>query len=270
MKTSKLIVKLKRLLYWILKPILPDPGNILSSRIYSEYQRALNTNKRGNFDCIYLPNHYGHGMPERVVEILLASLSYQRHIKVLDIGHANAMKCHLDMIQTLPEPRDITGVDIAIPEYKVNKYYHSSIVGDISQSSFKEHSFDLIWCISTIEHLGMDNSGYTNNFLKEKGIVNKALKEMLRILKPGGDILITVPFGRFEDHGWQINYDYEHLQNILEIFKPSAAVKMLFFRHTNGQGWYQCVPEELQYVGYYDQLNRGAGGMAAAFITKFI
>jgi hypothetical protein len=91
---------------------------------------------------------------------------------------------------------------------------------------------------------------------------------MLRLLKKSGTLLITVPYGKYEEHGWLRNYDQHRWQDLLGAARPQATVRELYFRHTYGNGWTTASPEELRYVGYYDQANAGAGGLAAALIVK--
>lgn len=217
---------------------------------------------------IRLPKKFGCGLPERVVELLLARLHYESGAEVLDVGHANAMLCHLELIKSLPVPHNITGIDIAQPVFNVSSYYKDSIYGDIMDTDFGDDRFDLIWCISALEHFGMDNSGYTNDFSRDSAHASKALCEMLRIVKPKGQILVTVPFGKYEDHGWFVNYDKKHWQDLLSSVRFQADIKEWYFRHTFGGGWAVVEASELMYVGYYDQANSGGAGLAVATITK--
>jgi len=105
----------------------------LQTGIYMECKRALKVNKLRNSDIdnFILPPAYGKRMPERVIELLMAMLPYNPGKRVLDIGHANAMSCHLKMISSLPKPRNITGIDIAPPYYNHSKYYNKSLLADI-------------------------------------------------------------------------------------------------------------------------------------------
>ena len=145
---------------------------------------------------------------------------------------------------------------------------NKSILGDITNISLPDNSFDLIWCISTFEHFRMDNSGYTDNFSKNNGMDIQAIKEMVRLLAIGGSVLITVPYGKWEDHGWFRNYDKEHLQSLLNVIRQKTTIREWYFKHTFGSGWSMVKPDELRYVGYYDQNNSGSGGLAAIYITK--
>jgi SAM-dependent methyltransferase len=236
--------------------------------IFKEFLRAMKIEQANFPDSIRLPPLYGKGMPERSVEILLARLLYRPGIRILDVGHANSMKCHLSMIDTIPRPRNITGIDISKPVFNVNAYYDRSIEGDITSTSLPDGSFDLIWCISALEHFGMDNSTYTGEFTVSGDLDFIAIKEMIRLLAKNGTLLITVPYGRYEDHGSYRNYDGTRWQKLLGSISDGAHVKTLYFKHTHGNGWTVGQPDELRYAGYFDQANNGAAAIAAAIITK--
>jgi SAM-dependent methyltransferase len=257
---SKII---KRLSHFICNPMTN-----LQANIFTEVERGFRLNPDRSPDHLSLPENYGKNLPERVIEVLLTKLTYRPGLRTLDVGHANAMPCHLRMLDTLPPPRNLTGIDIALPTYDTRKYYRESIRGDITQTGFPENSFDLIWCISALEHFGMDNSQYTETFIQNVALPKKALHEMLRILAPQGNLLITVPYGKFENHSSHVNCDAAFLENLLKDVPPSGTAKTFYFKYTYGKGWVGADPKELAYVGYYDQNNSGAAGLAAIFIVK--
>ncbi|MBN1589441.1 MAG: class I SAM-dependent methyltransferase [Pirellulales bacterium] len=253
---------------FVSRPFRTSGAAQLQRNITREVKRIAEVNQADFPPHVVLPENFGRAMPERVVELLLARLLYEPGTKVLDVGHANAMQCHLDLIKALPSPRDITGIDIAEPGYDASAYYRDSILGDIADTGVESNWFHTIWCISALEHFGMDNSGYTGEFSMDSSLPAVALREMLRILKPEGQILVTVPFGRYEDNEWFINYDSEHLQSLLKVARPQSTIHELYFRHTFGSGWTPAAAEELRYVGYSDQANHGAGALAAVIIVK--
>jgi len=43
---------------------------------------------------------------------------------------------------------------------------------------------------------------------------------MLRLLKKSGTLLITVPYGKYEEHGWLRNYDKHRWQELLGAARP--------------------------------------------------
>lgn len=244
-----------------------DSKKNLQEKIFKEFSAAFYLNHRFP-DIINLPRPYGRGLPERVVEILFAKLSYREGAKVLDVGHANSMNAHLKMIQTLPRTRRIIGIDVAKPTFDYRFFYQESIQGDVSTPPFSEFSFNLIWCISTLEHLGMDNSAYIPDSKREKDLDIKVIETLFHLLTEEGELLISVPFGRYENLGTQKNYDYEHWRRLLQTISNDSMIREWFFRHTFKDGWAEVAYEELKYVGYYDQANAGAGGLAVALISK--
>jgi len=136
----------------------------IQDEIFNEFSKVSLADHVEFPEIVSLPKGFGKGLPERVVELLLARLSYHQGARVLDVAHANAMKCHRKMLHTLPVPRHLTGIDIAKPVYDTTTLYERSLVGDITTTSFQDNEFDVVWCISALEHFGMDNSGYTDNF----------------------------------------------------------------------------------------------------------
>jgi SAM-dependent methyltransferase len=254
----------------LFRPILGEPDAALQRKIYRTYRRALPASLEGGLKNPELPPGYGKRLPERVVELLLARLSYAPGNRVLDVGHAYIMECHRRLLTSLPAPRHLTGIDIADPTYDTRPLYEHSIKADITSCGLPDGSFDLIWCISTLEHLGMDNSGYTSSFSTGEHMAAQAIREMLRVTAPGGHVLITVPFGKFENHGWFMNLDRDRWQSLLTVAKPHAIVTDWYFHHSENAGWSRANAEDLRNVGYYDEKNAGAAALAVAFLTKTI
>lgn len=241
---------------------------VRAPRVDRAIQRALALPQPEFPQSVNLPRPYGRGMNERVVELLIARLTYQPGMKVLDVGHANIMSAHARMLQALPAPKDITGIDIAPASKEIRSLYTLSVQGDITRTDFPPNTFDLIWCISALEHFGMDNSIYTDQFALDRDMDVMALREMMRILRVGGTIYISVPYGRFEDHGWLRNYDKELWQRLLATVQSEASIARLYFKYFDQLGWSPASPEDLVNTGYLDHKNSGASGLAVALIHK--
>jgi len=241
-------------------------GEDLQRSITREYKRALRFSSQRLPSGVALPHPCGARMPERVVELLLARLTYGPGALVLDVGHANSMECHREMIRSLPEPRAITGIDMAEPVFDISELYARSVRGDICATEFPDNTFDLVWCISSLEHIGMDNSGYGEPD-SEGATAERALAEMLRVARPGGSVLVTVPYGRFENHGWFRNFDRDTWQELLDTVRDHATTQELYFGHGHG-GWARVDAEDLRETGYADQRNAGAAGLAAVILSK--
>ena len=125
---------------------------------------------------------------------------------------------------------------------------YSYVFGDFRQTKFKDGAFDTIVSISTLEHVGLDNTLlYTND--PEKAETNKhgfvdAIREFRRILAPGGRCLITVPYGKYENFEWFQVFDKEMIQLLIETFSPSSF-DLEFFQY-NKAGWQRA--SEMQVV----------------------
>lgn len=111
---------------------------------------------------------------------------------------------------------------------------------DICQNSLKEKSFDNISCISTLEHIGFDNShyNYTNNSTK-KIKFNKlryliALKNIKKLLKSKSNLFISIPFGKKKIYKNLQQFDSYDLIKIFNIFK-NFKKKVIFYRYVKGK-----------------------------------
>jgi SAM-dependent methyltransferase len=241
---------------------------VIAPRIDREIKRATSIPQHDFPKSVRLPKKYGRGMSERVVEIFIARLTCQFGKRVLDVGHSNATNAHLRMVGILKETMDVTGIDIVPANDTIRALYARSEVGSIIRTDFPEGSFDLVWCISALEHFGMDNSIYTREFALDKEMDMKALEEMMRVLQPGGTLYISVPFGKSEDHGWHRNYDSGRWQKLLSPARSHAHIDELYFMYSDEEGWGVSTPSALSLTGYLDHHNSGASGLAVALIHK--
>ena len=186
-----------------------------------------------------LPANFGARLDERVVEYpwVLSRLGrYGEKLRALDAGSTlnyetilqhPAVKKHKWSIVTLaPETECFWDEGI------------SYLYEDLRSLPCKDEWFDAITCISTIEHVGMDNVLVTlekNHRENRPQDFLRAVREMRRVLKPEGTLFLTVPFGRYEHHGWLQQFDSGMLSVLISEFQPQKVVKT-FFRYTE-QGW---------------------------------
>lgn len=248
--------------------LLGDPSLRLQRMIFREASRGFTLAQPAFPGALSLPSAFGKGLPERVVELVLARATYTPGARVLDVGHSNIMECHRRLLRSLSPPKHLIGIDIAAPTYDVSSYYERSIIADITKTGLAAELFNRIWCISTLEHVGMDNAGYTRNFTLDLDLDMVALQEMYRLLAFDGYLLITVPFGKFENHGWMKNYDLSSWHRLLDPLRKYADVSEHYFRYDQTVGWHQVVATQLATTGYYDNHNAGASGLAAVLIHK--
>jgi SAM-dependent methyltransferase len=86
---------------------------------------------------------------------------------------------------------------------------------DICRCSLPDGSFDRVLAISTIEHIGVGHYGDPSG----QGMDVKALAAVHRLLKPGGRLLISAPFGRRQVNAFGRVYDSEQFRDLLQAFK---------------------------------------------------
>lgn len=215
-----------------------------------------------------LPQGFGVALDERVVEYawvfdhLRAAPSIGR---VLDAGSI----FNHDYILSRPPLR---GADLTIMTLAPEKhcYWHggySYVFGDLRDTYFKDAAFDTVVCISTIEHVGLDNTLlYTSDQehaeSDEKGFVAAAL-EFRRIIRPGGVCYISFPYGARCNYGWYQVFDAAMLKQIVEAFRPSAS-SIEYFGYSS-RGWRRAVAEQVDDAVAFDVYSgRGRGEDRAA------
>ena len=79
-----------------------------------------------------------------------------------------------------------------------------SVVADVRSLPFDDDAFDLVLCVSTLEHVGRDTEPYAVDAARADDGDEAALRELHRVLAPGGRLLVSVPTGADDDQGWQV------------------------------------------------------------------
>jgi len=151
------------------------------------------------------------GRTERVVEIPWVISRYRGERRVLDIGPAFAHPVYTQRLSALGIP-ELHGVDLSARRIAGMRLSRA----DVRAMPYPEDYFDLILCVSAIEHVGLDNTRYGLEDGSAAGGDVAALREMRRVLAPGGRILITVPFGRREVQSWFRQYDLAEWRALIQ------------------------------------------------------
>ena len=201
-------------------------------------------------------------MSERVVEIPWVLSRYGGQRRVLDIGPAYALPLYLRHLRMLRIPQ-LHGVDLTDKPVKGLVMDRA----DVRQMPYPDASFDLIFCISTLEHIGCDNARYDITAPADPDGDARALAEMRRVLADDGRILISVPFGRRQDYGWFRQYDRERWDELLGRVGLLAA-EQAYYGYSS-TGWTLVEnPSALERHGYQEMGAPAATAVLCASLKK--
>jgi SAM-dependent methyltransferase len=183
-----------------------------------------------------LPKGYGFRMDERIVEYpwAFSMLADQAHL-ILDAGSTFNYKYLLDSPQL--RNKSITIMTLDFEGFVARPKPASYVYGDLRDTPFRDNYFDTVACLSTLEHVGMDNSVYTDDPSKIENDADAyidAVLEMVRITKPGGKVLLTMPYGQARNWGWFQVFDQRMVNSIIH-YLPDCRVSETYFKYSNDQ-----------------------------------
>jgi hypothetical protein len=186
----------------------------------------------------------GYGLDERIVEYPWVIRELRKYKgKLLDAGSTLNFPEILDILKNKYR---IT-IQTLYPENYCNfENGVSYIYEDITKQIFNKNQFDVITCISTLEHIGFDISIYNEN--NKKKIVNsvndylKAIENFNLILKKNGVLLITIPYGKYQKFNDLQQFDKKMLNLIINKFKPKKY--SLIFSIYKNRKWQICNQDD--------------------------
>lgn len=212
-----------------------------------------------------LPQGYGLGLDERIVEYPWALVRIPPgRATLLDAGST----LNYEWIAQLPViSNKLVVVQTLAPEGTLERSNYSYVYGDLRRTIFRDEVFDTIVCLSTLEHVGLDNTRfYTSDAAYREAETDAFLdviREFSRLLRPGGRLLFSVPFGRYQNLGWLQQFDADRLRRAIEIF--AGIVREATYYRYGPEGWQRdndtaCRDAEYQFrpAGF------GVGGIATA------
>ncbi len=228
-----------------------------------------------------VPTDYGYRLDERIVEYpwIFANLKKEKTV-FLDAGSTFNFDYLLN--NELIENKD-KYIYTFYPEDK--SYNHkriSYVYGDLRDLPFRDNFFEEIVCQSTIEHIDMDNSMYGYDLKSTLELVTnksyeylKVIEELFRVLKIEGQLLLTFPFGKFENHRFFQQFDDEMLQRVFDLFEAKGDITADYFKYEK-EGWRFAKKNELSQVESFNphtgkgKSDDGAAHCRSIACIKFI
>lgn len=215
-----------------------------------------------------LTSSYGEGLDERSVEYpwVIANLS-EKKSRFLDAGST----FNFSFLIENPKIRE---KELCIYTFypESNNYQDKKIsyhFGDLRDLPFRDEWFDEIACVSTIEHVDMDNSMYGYDLAQnEVGGKSydylKVIAELERVLKPKGQLLLTFPFGQYEYHDFFQQFDYDMVMKMEQCLSSKGTIEKSFYKYKENQ-WSKsaeknCATEK----SYNPHTGKGKGTDGAA------
>ena len=214
---------------------------------------------------------YGYRLDERVVELpWLFSRISSSQTRFLDAG--SALNHDVTIARLMACDKDLTILTLMPERWAFWKQGISYHFDDVRAMPFRDEWFDEIACISTLEHVGMDNLNYGEAAQSaiEREDFQIAAIDLWRVLKKGGRLFITVPFGRRQDVFWNNvlfmqQFDQQMLEKLLACFE-GGITDVTFYQYSPG-GWQVSTLEacaDVEYFNMHESTGPAADFAAAA------
>jgi SAM-dependent methyltransferase len=185
-----------------------------------------------------LPPGHGVGLDERCIEYPWA-LSHLQHARGCLLDAGSVMNNELLMVHPVVARQTLHILTLAPEPECFWSRGVSYLYGDLRHNPVRDAFYDNVVCLSTLEHVGCDNSNYSGRSTDRedrRADYREAIRELARVLRPGGTLLFTVPFGRHAHHGWLQIFDELMIEDAVTSFGPAREREDRYYRYTPA-GW---------------------------------
>jgi hypothetical protein len=202
-----------------------------------------------------LPPHYGIGIDERAVEFpwVFANLTHGPG-RLLDAGgvlnraflveHPVIRSKQLHILTLVPEGQCQCRRGV------------SHLYADLRDIPVRSGFYDAVACVSTLEHVGMDNTKFRGPVEAASEDYLTAVADLRRVLRPGGLFLLTVPYGPYRNFGTFQLFDRRLVDNVIAAFSPTS-LETTYFRYA-ASGWDLSDAEACATAEYVPWIMQGA------------
>lgn len=225
------------------------------SQGYAEHKvdEIVRSLAQGGFSAESLPLGFGFRLDERIIEYpwlfsrlpksagtLLDAGSALNHPFILSQSSLQSKKIHICTLAPETECHWQQGI--------------SYLFDDLRNLPYRDELFDWVVCLSTLEHVGMDNTRlYTQNPARRESARHdylQAVVELHRVLKPGGTLYASIPYGRSADHEWLQVFDASAVDMLVKTFSPQRNQELIFRYHPDG--WHTSSRADAFEATYFD------------------
>lgn len=194
--------------------------------------------------------HFETVVTDRVIEEPWAISKVRPGERVLDVGSATSR-----YLQRLPAGCRVHAIDLrpTPPQPGV-----TILRADLIRAPFRPGAFDVMTCISTIEHVGLDVYGQGPDEFGDE----VAMRHMRRLLRRGGRLLLSAPYGRRNVNAWLRVYDRAAFRRLTDGFR---VLSVAYYRR-DGDGYTPCAERDIARAGF-DWSNVRSNGVVLAELT---
>lgn len=224
---------------------VPPRASALQQRVAKRWTTQLTTAMDDELrysyfaDGLALPAGWGRQMDERIVEYPW-TLAQRPGGLTLDAGSTLNHEFVLDRLS--PMVSDLHIVTLAPESQAFTQRGISYLFADLRSLPLQSELYDTVISLSVLEHVGLDNSLYGAGDAR-RGRPNceaeRAMIELTRVLKPGGTMLVSVPYGVPQRLGWVRQFDRSELERLIDAAQPRSHALEVF--REGADGWQRCT-----------------------------
>jgi 2-polyprenyl-3-methyl-5-hydroxy-6-metoxy-1,4-benzoquinol methylase len=209
----------------------------------------------GRIDTLFCPekilDKYHLYINERILEIPFVHrrLDVPPGSRILDFGCTqSSLGIHL-----ASRGLQVTGVDLRPYPYSCQNF--TFYQGNFFELDLPEKSFDAVIAVSVVEHIGLGAYGETR---REAETDDQLLDRFYKLLTPGGQLILTVPFGTWAITPFYRIYDEEALHKLLHHFVSECEE---YYSRTDSVNWSRTTATDLS-KKKWEPDGQGADGVA--------